>query len=89
MHKGQLIEAILLAVPYPQQTTEWDIASEEGAIRFSWRGDRFRVSLNGLLVETVRGGILAGDNPAILMESLVRRAVVEIENRKGVKEPRA
>ncbi len=70
MNNSELIECIIKAVPYPDQIKAID-QTEEGAARFTWRGDTFRVSKSGM-VETVDGSCLVGDNKSLLMERLIQ-----------------
>ena len=72
--KEALIEKVVRAVPYPAQITEWDISSEEGAIRFTWRRLRVRVTIN-LVVDEVKDCFLAGSDAAILLEALLKKEV--------------
>jgi hypothetical protein len=86
--KGELIEAIMRAVPYPQHINAIDLDSEADAIRFTWRGDRFRVSTT-LFVETSDGHFLNGGNLSILMEQLIKRGMVSIWSEKKPEEVKA
>lgn len=70
MKRENLIEAIVRAVPYPNQITDWDLSGYL-AVRFTWRGIRFRVSLEGY-VEEIQGVFGVGNNISILMEKLIQ-----------------
>lgn len=72
MTKDELVVRIFRRLPYSNQISKLDTESEADAIRFSWRGDGFRVSVGGLSVEQVNDGTLSGSNLAILMEFLLR-----------------
>lgn len=76
--KEALLEAIMRGVPYPSQVTALDLTSEESAIRFTWRQDRFRVSCYSGGVETVEGHLLSGGNMAILMEQVLKIQLIHI-----------
>ena len=77
MTKAQLVEVIVKAMPHPDQISAWDLDGEDQAVRFSWRGVRFRVS-NSLFCETVEGAMLSGGNVAILCDALLRRTAYEL-----------
>ena len=63
----------LMRVPYPEHISEID-TSDDDAVRFTWRDDRFRISLRSMTIEQVEGPILSGSNLAILMERIIRAA---------------
>ncbi len=73
--KSLLIEAIVSALPYPQQIQDFDLTGEEDAIRFTWRSGRYRCSLSLLSVEQVQGSCLAGTDIAIVMEELIKASM--------------
>lgn len=75
MKQGELVQAVMKGVPYPQHVNDLDLESESNAIRFEWRGDRFRVSESGM-VEQHKNGCLCGSNIAILMEQCVKIGMV-------------
>ena len=79
--KSQLMEAVLRTVPYPSQICDIDFASDEDAIRFTWRGNRFRVTEG--LCETSENGFLHGSDIAILLESLVKIGLIDIYTRES------
>ena len=66
----KLISAIMTAVPYSKQITDWD-TSGVNSVRFTWRGDRFRVDSQGG-VEQVFDGLLGANNISILLEKLIK-----------------
>jgi len=76
--KGKIVELIYMGMPYSSQISALDLASEESAIRFTWRGGHYRVSFyesGGIgSVESVGDGVLIGDRESILIQSLLRRA---------------
>lgn len=82
MTKGKLLEAIMKGVPYPQHITDLDLESRPSAIQFTWRGDRFQVSITdaGVLgmVDQVEDGMLITNNLAILLEACLRRADLDM-----------
>jgi hypothetical protein len=75
--KDQLVQVVIKVLPYAEQMRDLDLFREMEAIRFTWRGDRFRVSLSGF-TETVDNGMLVGGNRAILMQALVQRGLVQL-----------
>jgi hypothetical protein len=72
MNNSKLIELVLNALPYSNQINDIDM-TEDSAVRFTWRRNRFRIS-STLHVEEVDGGLLAGSNIAIMFEALLKRA---------------
>ena len=72
--KAQVVEAVVKALPYPQHITDWDFDTDEGAVRFTWRRDRFRMSTcHSMMVEECKNGCLHGSNLAIVVEALIKR----------------
>ena len=69
MTNEEILERVIQRVPYSNQITDLSL-SEKAAIRFTWRGDRFRVTKTS--VEQVSEGSLLGSNVAILLEELLR-----------------
>jgi hypothetical protein len=72
--QAQLVTAIVQAMPYPTQLS-FDL-SEDSAVRFTWRGVDFRVSLSGD-VEEVGNGVLISTDRAILVSALVGPALAK------------
>lgn len=72
MDKQGLIQHIAQRWPYVAQISQLDMDTEKDAIRFDWRGTRFRVS-HCLGVEEVGDGVLAGSNLTIALGALLRR----------------
>jgi hypothetical protein len=71
-NKGKAVELVVTSLPYPAQIKDWDLESEADAIRFSWRGSRYRFSFTGAwMVEEIQGSMLAGTDQAILIEALI------------------
>lgn len=70
MTKDELILAVMASVPYANQIKELDTQSDPTAIRFTWRGNKFRVS-ETCDVEEVGDMVLVGSDIAILMRSLI------------------
>lgn len=61
-------------MPYSNHIENIDTTSEANAVRFKWRGDTFRVSTSDtMMVESVKGTFLYGDNEAILVETLLQK----------------
>lgn len=75
--KGELVGAITRAVPYAGQIRDWDLDSEGGAVRFTWRRSRYRVSRGGM-VEEVLDGFLSGGGLSILMEELIKHELMRL-----------
>lgn len=69
--KSKLIEQVYSRVPYSAQIKNLDAASEQDAIRFDWRGERYRVEASGH-VQECQNGFLAGTDRAILMQALIQ-----------------
>lgn len=74
--QAQLLTAIVQAMPYPNQIA-FDL-SEDGAVRFGWRGTLFRVSQTGH-VEEVGNGVLIGSDIAILARALIEPALAKAD----------
>lgn len=68
--KAEVLSRLLDVIPYPDQIAGLDTTSEPRAIRFTWRGSRFRVSTD-FSVEQCEGGMLKGSNEALLIEALM------------------
>lgn len=66
MNKNVLLVLIIRAIPYPQQIEDIELEKDTEAVRFTWRGTRFRVGQN-LMVEEVKDGMLSGSDMAILL----------------------
>lgn len=77
--QGELLEAILIAVPGPSHITDIDLRTEN-EIRFTWRGDRFVVRER--FVEQVKGNILESNNLAELMQAVIMRGYIAALDRK-------
>lgn len=75
LSQGELIATITKTLPYPDQIKAFDL-SEEGCVRFTWRGHTFRVSQTGHTEEVI-GGMLHGNNLALLLRAVIKPAVVE------------
>lgn len=77
MTRDEAVEMVVKALPYPEHITAWDTATEEGVVRFTWRGDRFRYSYTGSgMVEEVDDCFLRSSNLAILVEYAIKRAYI-------------
>ena len=69
MNTTEMLERTIQRIPYPSQISQLEF--ERAAIRFTWRGHRFRVS-ESMIVETVGNGVLIGDNASILLQELLK-----------------
>lgn len=76
--KNKLMELIIKALPYSEQIKNLDLSGEENAIRFEWRGDIYRVTFT-LFVEEKQGKFLSGTNSALLLEALLTRTFLSME----------
>lgn len=79
--KESLVEIIYRALPYSNQIESLDL-SEDGAIRFRWRGNKFRISQHSLLVEEIGDGVLMGSDISILLEKLIILAWYDFDKNK-------
>lgn len=70
--KDRLVTLIFSALPYSNQIQNLDTQAEENAVRFTWRGDDFRVS-TGIHVDQIVDSMLHGNNISIIMEKLLER----------------
>jgi len=82
--KESLVEIITGALPYPEQIGKWDWTSETDAVRFTWRGNKFRVGMSHLSVEEVGNGVLIGSDISILLEKLIKLSWFEYDRHKLV-----
>jgi hypothetical protein len=74
--KTLVVEAIFKTIPYPEQIRELDLDGEPSAIRFTWRGIRFRVDYKDRVwTEEVQGKLLSGSNTCLLMDVLLQQKV--------------
>lgn len=89
--KEQAIEIITKALPYPEHITDWDFSSSEDSVRFTWRGNRFRVDLEYERAEEVKGIMLEGGDLAICVSELIKRQAhkYRVEQDKKGKPPYA
>ncbi len=70
MNKDQLIQLVISRIPYPAQICSINTVAENNAIRFDWRGGRYRITLNFEVEECV-DGMLCGSDKTILMQALI------------------
>jgi hypothetical protein len=69
--QSEAILAVMRAMPYPNQITDIDLTEGTvGAVRLTWRGQTFRVALDGSVDEVI-GACLYGNNSALLLEGLI------------------
>jgi len=73
MENNEILNLVLAAMPYADQIRDVDMTSEENAIRFTWRHDRFRVD-GGLDVGTVQNSCIHGCNLSIIMRTMLKQA---------------
>lgn len=76
--KEKLIELINNSIPYPNQVKNWDFSSEDKAVRFEWRSNKFRVDLDYCSVEEVGDGVLMGSDISILLTQLLKNNIGSI-----------
>lgn len=69
--KEEILEAVIKTLPYSNQIKNLDMSSEQGAIRFTWRGNKFRIAMSGL-VEEVGDGVLSGTDICIIFQELLK-----------------
>ncbi len=79
--KEEIIEVLYNAIPYSNQIKKLDISSEEDAIRFEWRGTRYRVSVRGG-VEEIGNGVLTSSDSALLVETLLNKTKIMSDGNK-------
>lgn len=76
MHsQAQIIELLINAIPYANQVKDIDLSSEAKSVRFTWRGNSFRVDDN-LGVHEVQDGFLSGSDLAILFRQCLNQAMI-------------
>lgn len=63
-------------MPHGEQCKEFDIDSEIDAIRFMWRGEKFRISCYGG-VEQVGDGILRSNDLCRLMSHIIKLTLLK------------
>lgn len=68
----ETLELVIHALPYSNQIKNINMDGEEEAIRFDWRGNRYRVSTTSFNVEEVGDGVLSSTSAAILMQKLLK-----------------
>lgn len=76
MTKDKAVELLYKAIPYSNHITKLDTISEDKAILFTWRGDRFRFLIDYMSIEEVGNGVLMGSNISILMGAILKSAYV-------------
>jgi hypothetical protein len=77
--KTLVVEAIFKTIPYPEQIRELDLDGEPTAIRFTWRGTRFRVDYKDRIsTEEVQGKLLSGTDICLLMDVLLQQKVAAL-----------
>ena len=72
MSNSDILNLILVSLPYSAQIRDVDMSKEE-QVRFTWRGTRFCV-WEDLQVESVANGCLAGCDLSIMLRRLLKQA---------------
>jgi hypothetical protein len=72
MTKSQILEAVLQAIPYPDQIKDIDMESRTSSVKFAWRGDVFVVG-DTLNVDCLEDGCLCGNNISIIFRELLKK----------------
>lgn len=75
--QAELVAHIMRCLPLPNQAQFTCHASEPEAVRFNWRGQRFRVAKLAhkyFVDECVEPGLLGGSNSTLLLERLLQTA---------------
>jgi hypothetical protein len=75
--KGAAMEVLNRALPYPEQMKEIDL-EKDGAIYFTWRGDRYKFEFGTCMVMKSCGCTLEGTSASLLMERLIKRELANI-----------
>jgi len=71
MSNSEIFELVLSCLPYATQMHDIDLG-RDNEIRFTWRGDRFKVS-ESLHVEECKDGMLMGSTASLLLGELLKR----------------
>lgn len=76
-----LVELIVKSLPHSDHISNWDFKGD--TVWFTWRGDRFEVSLKGSIsANEVQGAsLLIGGNKSILLEALLTRTWTDLLSR--------
>lgn len=75
MTKEKLLEYVNRGFPHSEQITDWDISLAD-QLRFTWRSQRFCVSLDSLTCETIEGNLAAVSDLAILAERAIKDQMI-------------
>lgn len=75
MTNDELLTLVIGCIAYANHIAGIN-TSNDNEIRFTWRGDRFRVSKD-LEVSSVEGNILSGGNKSILLRAILQRAAID------------
>jgi hypothetical protein len=70
--QSKIVETIYSAMPYASQIRDLNLDLESTAVRFTWRGDTFRVGGN-FSVEQCEDGMLKGSSIAIIIGQLLKQ----------------
>lgn len=66
------VEAIVRAIPHPEQIKNWQFIKNSKSVDFEWRGHRFRFGYDYMTVCEVNGGLLSTSNISILLRELIK-----------------
>jgi hypothetical protein len=76
MTQGEGMELLLRSIPYSNQISDIDLTNEK-AIYFTWRYDRFKFDLESGRIDEHKEGCLYGTNLAMLMSALIKSCNVK------------
>ena len=71
MNKDNVVELVYATIPYAEQITDLNTEEDDDAIRFTWRGDRFKVSVD-LCVHEIEGSMISSNNASTLLKALLK-----------------
>ncbi len=71
----QAIEVLQSAIPYSEQIKDYKFHAT--SIDFTWRSDRYQLSLGYASVSKKEDGMLIGNDASILMERLIKLELVK------------
>lgn len=77
---ANVLQFVMMAVPYPEHVSE--IKIRETFVDFTWRSTSFRVDFPSLMTMENEGSTLCGSDASLLMEALLKRAMIaDLERR--------
>jgi len=81
--RGGVLELLLKALPHADQICDIKMPDGQDSIQFVWRGQALKVDYGtGLAVSSVASNLESSNNVAILIETLLRRRLWELQNAK-------